>query len=114
MSDYPSEEDLQAIRDWESIADADGWFRFVRSIWWAPEWGWHEDSVTDDLDRPVRRYSISTGGWSGNEDIIEAMGHNMLWHVTWQQSRRGGHYIFDVAVPEPVAGSPQMNQRSRR
>lgn len=97
MSDYPSPQELQQIRDW-AIEDPDGWFRFVRSIWWAPDWGWREESIDDDLGRPIRRYSISTGGWSGNEDIIEAMQRNFLWRITWQQSRRGGHYIFDVVV----------------
>ena len=38
---------------------------------------------------------ISTGGWSGNEDLIGAMQNNaMLWIMTWVSSRRGGHYTF--------------------
>lgn len=97
MSDYPSEDELKQIREW-AVDDPEGWLRFVRSIWWAPEWGWREDSEIDDLDRPVRRFYVSTGGWSGNEDIIEAMEHTVLWYVIWQQSRRGGHYILDLPV----------------
>lgn len=38
----------------------------------------------------------STGGWSGNESIIGAMQKNrMVWNFLWEQSRRGGHYVFD-------------------
>lgn len=95
MSDYPTEAELKQVSDWP-MEDIDGFFRFVRSIWWMPDWGWHEASLTED-DRPIRRYEISTGGWSGNEDIIDAMSDNFIWHIVWVQSRRGGHYIFDVA-----------------
>jgi hypothetical protein len=36
-----------------------------------------------------------TGGWSGNEDIIEAMMENvLLWLAVWQRSERGGHFTF--------------------
>lgn len=50
----------------------------------------------DISDRPIIRYTFSTGGWSGNEDLIRAMEQNwMIWSLTWVQSRRGGHYIFE-------------------
>jgi hypothetical protein len=99
--DYPSGADLDYIEAWP-LDDPLGWFRFLHGCWWAADWGWREESAIDDSDRPVRRFSISTGGWSGNEEIIEAMGRNFLWHVTWMSSRRGGHYVFEVT--EAVAG----------
>lgn len=95
MSEYPREDELERVATWEG--DWRECFAFIRSIWWMPDWGWHEATVTDDFDRIVTRYSISTGGWSGNEDIIAAMERNwMLMAMTWQQSRRGGHYIFEL------------------
>lgn len=85
-----------AIVEWP-VEDPEGWFDYVRRCWWASEWGWHEGPAVDDVGRQVYRYDISTGGWSGNESLIRAMKQNrLLWFTTWQMSRRGGHYRFDV------------------
>jgi len=65
---------------------------FVHSLWHWPDWGWKE-LATDDRTT----YDISTGGWSGNEELIGAMRENfMFWSMCWVSSRRGGHYIFEV------------------
>ena len=88
---YPTEVALQRVKLWP-YDDARGWFDFIKSIWWAADWGWTQVN---------NAYDISTGGWSGNEDIIEAMRKNWgLWHHTWQEHRRGGHYKF--FIPEKV------------
>ena len=54
-------------------------------------------SFCSGLSRLKLRFDISTGGWSGNEDIIGALEQNQMFHmlcpVSW---RRGGHYIYDV------------------
>lgn len=108
MSDderYPTEEELKKIKAWSST-DLVGWFAFIKSCWWAADWGWHEQETTDRLlaRTMVRRYDISTGGWSGNESIIGAMHANAdwCWFFSWVSSRRGGHYSFE----HPVAGGP--------
>lgn len=42
-------------------------------------------------------YTMSTGGWSGNESLIHALQENQLWWImNWHSSRRGGHYEFYV------------------
>lgn len=93
--DYPSKQELHWVSAWDN--DLGSWFTYIRSLWWAPEWGWTEERGHDELDeRPVTRFRISTGGWSGNEDVIEAMQHSLGWFFTWVQSRRGGHYIFEL------------------
>lgn len=104
--DYPTDEDLEQIRTWP-FGDAAGWFAFVKAHWWMPDWGWREADGTGDsvgcLDKPARRYHISTGGWSGNESLIEAMEKNvLLWSLTWEESRRGGHYKFSHHRQEPT------------
>lgn len=88
MSDeggYPSEEELQTIRLWP-YSDVAGWFAFIGSIWHYGDWGWQVEGEV---------VTAHTGGWSGNEDIIEAMMENvLLWLAVWQRSERGGHFTF--------------------
>lgn len=39
---------------------------------------------------------ISTGGDSKHEEIIEKLKKSLFWEMWWQQSNRGGHYIFEI------------------
>ena len=56
-----------------------------------------KDKAERKANKIVHRYYISTAGWSGNETIIRAMQKNiMMWQLNWVQSRRGGHYIFEL------------------
>lgn len=91
MSDgdgYPTEDELQTVREWPMDSGLVKWFDFIEQIWWMADWGWRRRGKT---------YRISTGGWSGNEDVIEAMqGNTMGWMLCWESSRRGGHYVFRV------------------
>lgn len=95
---YPTEAALEIVRIWH-WGDARGWFEFIKSIWHMAPWGWRESEVDHEYikDKKVYVYNISTGGWSGNESIIWAMQKtNMMWHLNWVQSRRGGHFIFEL------------------
>jgi hypothetical protein len=100
---YPTEQALEVVEKWH-WEDIPGWFKFIEGIWHFNSWGWKEkiephewgDKFDQYKDRMVRRHYVSTGGWSGNESIIRAMQRNdMMWHLNWVQSRRGGHYIFE-------------------
>ena len=98
---YPTAEALYKIRKW-NYTDIKGCFEFMRQLWFYDDY-WREEKVSEDsytgmqYDTPRQRYYISTAGWSGNEDIIRALKENqLLWSLTWVQSRRGGHYIFEV------------------
>lgn len=92
---YPTDKELTQIREWP-LTDLLGWFAFIKCCWWAPDWGWRQYDGRDG-DRWERIYQISTGGWSGNEDIIDAMERSDCWS-TWYQTRRGGHYEFRVRL----------------
>ena len=61
---------------------------FIKHLWTYD----HYFKVTED-----NVYFLSTGGWSGNEQIIEALRRNILfWSLCWMESRRGGHYKFKI------------------
>lgn len=90
---YPTEEELAEIR---AETDVRKWFDLVRACWWCPEFGFHEVAGPED----VVTFRLSTGGWSGNEEVIAAMKENehWLWKRAWESTRRGGHYEFVVGA----------------
>lgn len=117
MSDeagYPTDEELERISKWNILeAEDEGrpndgsirdWFAYIKSVgnYWPSEepFGWYEEDTTDELlGKPVHRYHISTGGWSGNESIIEAMKENFIcWYTTWRVHRWGGHFTFEIDI----------------
>jgi uncharacterized phage protein (TIGR01671 family) len=69
---------------------------FVKGLWQYTDWGWSEKKKKNYDGKKAILYSISTGGWSGNEDIISALKNNknFFWTLYWQESRVGGHYKF--------------------
>ena len=95
---YPSEAELQRIREWPWEGGFRSLMDYVRRRWQYAEHGYW----TQRGDH----FEISTGGWSGNESIIGALEANqmfsMLCPLSW---RRGGHYVYDVQEwddnPEP-------------
>ena len=95
---YPTEYALDLIRLWH-FSDPRGWFNFIQGIWYYREWGWKEAQAIDEIfkEKNITAIYVSTAGWSGNESIIKAMQKSeMLWYMSWVQSRRGGHYIFEI------------------
>lgn len=83
---YPTKLELQRIKTWPP-EDFDGLMNFVETLWWPGS-----RYVQRRLDNVVE---LSTSGWSGNEDIIEAIEANRIWWLLyWESSRRGGHYVF--------------------
>ena len=86
MNDYPSDEELQRIREWKvtTPADFNQLMEYVKDIW---HW--------DFVEQRGGCWRLVTGGWSGNEDIIGALHANfMVWVMTWQSSHRGGLHWF--------------------
>jgi len=82
--EYPTEEELNRIKEWNPM-DFVELMKYIDKLWWA--WGYR---VKDN------QYHLSTGGWSGNERIIEALRENSIaWSLHWVSSHRGGHYVFD-------------------
>ena len=83
---YPDEAELKQIREWP-WQDFDGLMEFVKDLWRYPE----------RFKRTGNDYYLSTGGWSGNESLIEALQLNlMFWGCCWEKSERGGHFYFTI------------------
>lgn len=84
---YPSAIELREIKNWGM--DYEALMDWVGSIWAYKDWGWKQRG---------RTYWISTAGWSGNEEIIEAMRNNKnhFWGMCVYSWRRGGHYVFKI------------------
>lgn len=92
-SPYPSKKELNRIKNWP-YTDLLGLFKYIEERWMYPEY-W---DIRDDLSDKIVLVTCSTGGWSGNEDLIGALQQNtMAWALTWQESRRGGHYKFEMS-----------------
>lgn len=87
MSDYLTEAQLRKIAGWPYM-DFQGLMQYIHELWhWKLYW---EQNGEGGLT-----YTLHTGGWSGNEDLINAMMNNQIWwSLYWQESRRGGHYVF--------------------
>ena len=89
MKEYPEESDLEQIRKWDAINDAFKLVKFIQEICWC-------DAVKIKGKR-VWRVEFHTWGWSGNEDIIQALRENqMFFAIYWLKTLRGGHYYFKV------------------
>lgn len=83
---YPSEPELDRIRCWKVSEGFDKLVQYIQARWWNADLLFHEQSEC---------FEISTGGWSGNEDLIGALQDNFTaWTLLWYSSKRGGHYVF--------------------
>ena len=83
---YPTNEELMKVRNWDVVnTSLNKYMEYIKSIWQYPEY----------IRLDSYKWHVSTCGWSGNEEIMGAMKENtMFWMLYWEQSRRGGHYIF--------------------
>lgn len=98
---YPTALACERIEAWHH-SDPYGWLRYIAGLWQHHFCAWSERQAPSDMqpDRFVQQYHISTMGWSGNETLIRAMEQNAgLWDMAWVQSRRGGHYLFELELP---------------
>jgi hypothetical protein len=116
--DYPSEKTLKRIKK----AKPREALELAQRAW---HWdGWATRELRPDELAMVRRhyeddpmpdyYRFATGGWSGNEDIIEALDRNFLvLGMCWVLSARGGLHIYEVRK-EPKRGRSQRTPPGKR
>ena len=91
---YPSEEFQDFIISWPY---QNGFKNLIDLVW--VHWFYDYPYKNSYVEKGVWVYEFSTGGWSGNEDLISALQENyMFWAFCWYSSRRGGHHVFKVKV----------------
>lgn len=85
-NNYPEEDELEKIKTWEHN-DFPGLLDYCMSLW----------TFSDYATKRSGNYRFATGGWSGNESLIEALGENkVFWISCWYSSTRGGLHIFKL------------------
>lgn len=93
--EYPTDETLNAIATW--AGDWVDLFSLVHEAWKYP------DRISVENDGEVYTVKASTGGWSGNEDVIDALSRNFIaWAACWESSHRGGLYVFEFPYEPPI------------
>ena len=106
--DYPTQAELDHLANVEQPREA----LDVAKHLWNQTYGQASEGLRD-AERPLiacsqivmregRFLRLATGGWSGNEAILSALGKNhMTWLLTWRLSSSGGIHIFEY--PTDVA-----------
>ena len=93
---YPTEEFLVCLREDEEFwkpENIDAFIDILRIVWWIPE----RHLIYDPVERTL---TLFTGGWSGNEAIIEALQHTGFWHLYRKRGRLHGDYSFVFPAKE--------------
>jgi hypothetical protein len=96
---YPTEQWLRYIREFKPDENF-GIIAFVYLLsegWWMPERGHYLSKQY----RGKREFILHTGGWSGNEGIIDAILSNINLtdiYMKYMKWRRGGHYYFEIPI----------------
>ena len=86
---YPEEDVLKKIREWDIVKDDyNDLIRLIQENWKFEEFGYF---VLNG-----KNLELHTGGWSGNEDIIDALKQTVFWSAFWMKTERGGHYYFEL------------------
>lgn len=104
---YPTEAAITHLTEWgdassesSPVFDVNGAIDFMRSLWHMSEWGIHDTIEPDEcavyrLTDGHRYVKMSTGGWSGNEELMNAFQERWWRRQSIVVTRRGGHYILE-------------------
>jgi hypothetical protein len=100
LDEYPTEENLKIIEEWNG-KNIEAFLAYIESLWHWPDFGFKRKGGK------VIRLELHTGGWSGNEDIIEALHKawsGIFWTMYWMKSTKGGHYWFRIPLKSKKIG----------
>lgn len=112
VDDYPTEATLQTIRNWK-LEDADALLDYVAAAWHWPDFGVShelrpEEALVVHAEPGERFLRLATGGWSGNESLIDALDESWGSFGAWRLSACGGLHIYQYrAASVPPSPGPQ-------
>lgn len=89
---YPDKISLKRIEKWDILKQGvQGLLDLVEENTHMADWS------LSIAGKRVLRFEYHTGGWSGNEEVINALRRNILFFsMFWKKSTRGGHYYFRI------------------
>lgn len=90
---YPTDETLREIEifSWHGK----GPYAFLEFV----QKAWSDYGVIREIPKEDRiRVEFATGGWSGNESIIQSMERNIFFPLYWKSSHRGGLHVFEIPL----------------
>jgi len=97
---YPTLTALAKIENWP-MGTVAPLAEYVCSLWNSTYGIASIERIVEPGDDQVIKVVLTTGGWSGNEDILDvlrrSMGHT-FWLAYWYQSQRGGRHEFRVPL----------------
>jgi hypothetical protein len=124
--DYPAESTLEAIKAWDPMR-VNSLLAFVAKAWHWPEFGVShtlrpEEAVIVDAQPGDVFLRLATGGWSGNEDIINALEQNRVASAfTWKFTSASGLHIYEYSQCQPdfplppgaLTGQPTTKEKEK-
>lgn len=98
IDNYPTEKSLDLIRAFRGEAEN---LLYELGDYFSTHGHFSVEEITRTNhlfeEETILKYSISTGGWSGCEDVMEALRQNFIfWALNWVSHYRGGHYTFEI------------------
>jgi hypothetical protein len=88
---YPTDEFLEYVKKFEP-ENIWEFIETLRSGWWMDDWGF----ILHRKYKGYRKLELHTGGWSGNEDTINALHESFFFNFYWRKTYVGGHYYFKI------------------
>ena len=87
---YPTEEILNYIKTYDLKQGIFLLLEILHKIWN------YKDCCKIKIKRTIT-LELITCGWSGNEDIVQALMENkVFWFSYWEESKKGGYYKFKI------------------
>lgn len=101
---YPTQEALDYLQNWWQGFHDGKWLqgefsqltksnitaliKYTRRLWYFEDWGFV-------LDEPEKKLELHTGGWSGNEEVMNYFKNTSFAQFYWKMTRVGGHYYYE-------------------